>query len=87
MCPSTRFCLQNLVAASLMETAAQMRHQSPPASAASLTFKPRVRQLPPVQPSAAERVAQYKSDFLNKPQTDAARQYLQVRSAVVVGNK
>jgi hypothetical protein len=61
----------------------QQRAPMSPNSASGVTFRPKqARALPPVQPSAAERVATFKADFVNKPQTDAARQYLQQRFGV-----
>ena len=66
-----------------MAASAATTHAAAP-DAASLTFrpKPQGRPLAPVRPSAAERVALFKADFVSRPQTDAARQYLQGRYGV-----
>ncbi|KAL6746704.1 hypothetical protein V8C86DRAFT_1820156 [Haematococcus lacustris] len=49
------------------------------------TYKAKAVPLPPIVPSAAERVAMFKADPLHKPQTDAARAYLQDRFGVASG--
>ncbi|KAG1656325.1 hypothetical protein FOA52_006656 [Chlamydomonas sp. UWO 241] len=68
---------QHLVAASM---------ESPPTPTAqagsTLRMRPRVRALPPVQPTASQRIALFKADFVNRPTSDAARLYLSERFGV-----
>ncbi|GAX77423.1 hypothetical protein CEUSTIGMA_g4868.t1 [Chlamydomonas eustigma] len=66
---------------------AATRSSTPPAQNYSLTFRTKTRPLPPVQPSAAERVSRMKSNFMNRPQTEAARQYIQDRFGVPAPKK
>ena len=61
----------------LIESSTAAKPPPPSVAGSSLSFRTKERSLPPVQPSAAERVALYKADFVSRPQTEAARQYIQ----------
>ena len=65
---------QDLLAASATAQSDKLASPAP-----SVSYRPKARPLPPVRgPSAAERVALFKADFVSRPQTDAARQYIKV---------
>lgn len=61
---------------------ANQTRQSRSAFVGGATFRPKPQPLPPLSPSAAERVALFKADPVHKPQTAAARAYLEQRFGV-----
>jgi len=76
---------QNLMHASLQAHTMQRRTAS--AGQSTLTMRPKASPLAPMVPSAAERVAMYKADPVNKPQTAAARDFLQSRFGITAPTK
>ncbi len=63
--------------------AARQAAAAAPVLTVGSTFAPAPRKpLPPLAPPASERVALFKADHLAKPQTEAARAYLQVGASM-----
>jgi hypothetical protein len=73
--------VQELMRAGLAAHQRAASAESPVIVHVGATFRPKPA-LPPLSPSAAERVAHFKADPVTKPQTQAARSYLEQRFGV-----